>query len=68
MVLVVGATGLVGCELCLRLSRRGETVRALVRPTSPPERVQALRSSGADLCVGDLKDPNSIVEACRASP
>jgi uncharacterized protein YbjT (DUF2867 family) len=65
MVLVVGATGLVGSEVCQRLRRRGESVRALVRPTSSKEKVEALRSSGVELCVGDLKDSQSIVAACR---
>jgi uncharacterized protein YbjT (DUF2867 family) len=65
MVLVAGATGLVGSEVCQRLMRRGERVRALVRATSSKEKVEALRSSGVELFVGDLKDPQSIVAACR---
>ena len=46
MILVVGATGLVGGEACQKLRRRGEAVRALVRPTSSPEKVDALRAAG----------------------
>jgi len=65
MILVAGATGLVGTEVCQRLMRRGERVRALVRATSSKEKVEALRSSGVELFVGDLKDPPSIVAACR---
>ena len=65
MILVAGATGLVGSEVCQRLMRRGEQVRALVRATSSKEKVEALRSSGVELFVGDLKDPQSIVAACR---
>ena len=65
MVLVVGATGLVGSEICARLARRGEKVRALVRGTSSQERIAALRSLGAELHVGDLKEPASIAAACR---
>jgi len=65
MILVVGATGLVGSEVCRRLMRRGEPVRALVRMTSSREKVEALQSSGVELCVGDLKDPQSVVAACR---
>jgi uncharacterized protein YbjT (DUF2867 family) len=65
MILVAGATGLVGSEICQRLMRRGERVRALVRATSSKEKVEALRSSGVELFVGDLKDPQSIVAACR---
>jgi uncharacterized protein YbjT (DUF2867 family) len=28
------------------------------------EKIEGLRSSGVELCVGDLKDPQSIVDAC----
>jgi uncharacterized protein YbjT (DUF2867 family) len=65
MILVVGATGLVGGEVCQRLIGRGEAVRALVRETSSSDKVEALKSAGAELFVGDLKDPQSIAAACR---
>ena len=65
MILVVGATGLVGGEVCQRLIGRGEAVRALVRATSSNDKVEALKSAGAELYVGDLKDPRSIAAACR---
>jgi uncharacterized protein YbjT (DUF2867 family) len=65
MVLVVGATGLGGSELCKRLMARGERVKALVRATSSHEKVAALRSLGVELCLGDLKDPQSINAGCR---
>ena len=41
MVLVVGATGLVGSEVCRKLAQRSESVRALVRATSSTEKVAA---------------------------
>jgi uncharacterized protein YbjT (DUF2867 family) len=65
MILVAGATGLVGSAVCQKLAKRGETVRALVRATSAKEKLEALRSGGAELCVGDLKDPVSLGAACR---
>src|ERR1039457_495016 len=65
MILVAGATGLVGNEVCQKLARRGEKVRALVRATSAKEKLGTLRSCGAELCVGDLKDPGSLSSACR---
>lgn len=67
MILVVGATGMVGSEICQRLSRRGEKVRALVRTTSSPEKVALLRGCGAEIFVGDLKDPASLAIACRGA-
>src|SRR5580658_2500706 len=65
MILVVGATGLVGSAICQKLAERGEKVRALVRATSAQEKVEALRASGVELWLGDLKDPPSLAAACR---
>jgi uncharacterized protein YbjT (DUF2867 family) len=65
MVLVVGATGLLGSAVCYKLVERGEKVRALVRDTSSKETVGAMRASGVELFTGDLKDVGSIEAACR---
>ena len=65
MVLVAGATGLVGMEVCRQLVGKGERVRALVRETSAPEKLDALRAAGVELFQGDLKDPESLRGACR---
>ena len=65
MVLVVGATGLVGAEVCRKLAARGEKVRALVRTTSAKETTDDLRSRGVELAIGDLKDPASLAAACQ---
>lgn len=65
MHLVVGATGLLGIEICRRLVDAGKPVRALVRPTSNPARLEELRGLGVSLVEGDLKDPSSLEAACR---
>jgi uncharacterized protein YbjT (DUF2867 family) len=65
MVLVVGATGMVGSDVCQKLIRRGERVKALIRATSSKDKTETLLASGMELCVGDLKDRHSIVAACR---
>jgi uncharacterized protein YbjT (DUF2867 family) len=65
MILVVGATGMVGSEICQRLAVRGEKVRGLVRATSSTEKVELLRRCGVEICIGDLKDPDSLATACR---
>jgi NADH dehydrogenase len=65
MVLIVGATGMLGSEICRRLAARGDPVRALVRRTSNPERVALLTRLGVELVHGDLKDSSSLREACR---
>jgi uncharacterized protein YbjT (DUF2867 family) len=46
MNLVVGATGMLGGEICRRLAARGKPVRALVRATSDPAKVEALQALG----------------------
>jgi uncharacterized protein YbjT (DUF2867 family) len=67
MVLVVGATGVLGQEICHRLRARGLAVRALVRRTADPARLESLRSLGADLSWGDLKDADSLREAYQGA-
>src|SRR5271166_796870 len=65
MILVVGATGLLGTRVCERLRAEGRSVRALVRRTSNPDKVNALRSLGCELATGDLKDPPQIQASCE---
>lgn len=64
MILVAGATGALGSEICRRLVERGRPVRALTRPTSDRARVAALRDLGASVVQGDLKNHPSLVAAC----
>lgn len=65
MILVVGATGLLGGEIRRRLAAAGRPIRAMVRPTSSPSRVAHLTGLGATLARGDLKDRASLDAACR---
>jgi NADH dehydrogenase len=65
MVLVAGATGVLGSEICRRLRQRGQDVRALVRTTSDPKKIDALEKLGCTIAVGDLKDAASLDAACR---
>ncbi|HEY0970035.1 MAG TPA: SDR family oxidoreductase [Gemmatimonadales bacterium] len=67
MILVIGATGALGSEICRLLVERGRPVRALVRPSSDPARVQRLRDLGIGTTVGDLKDPDTLVPACEGA-
>lgn len=67
MNLVVGATGLLGGEICSRLAQAGKPVRALVRTSSSPERVDALGKMGIELVTGDLTDRSSLDRACRGA-
>ena len=61
MLLLTGATGLVGSALLRRLTARGEVVRCLVRD---PRRLGAERVR-VQLATGDLSDPASWRHALR---
>lgn len=63
--LVVGATGMVGGEICRLLAASGQPVRGLVRASSRPERVAELRGFGAEVVVGDLRSRESLDAACQ---
>jgi uncharacterized protein YbjT (DUF2867 family) len=65
MNLVVGATGLLGSEICKLLAAQDKPVRALVRPTSNQTSVEELRGLGVEIVRGDLKDRSSLDAACR---
>ena len=67
MILVAGATGGLGGLICQRLRDRGESVRALVRPTSSAERVEWLRGLGVEICPGNLRDPASLDPAAHGA-
>ena len=62
--LVIGATGLVGLEVCRRLTDSGTAVRALIRTTADPQKRAELERLGVELAQGDLKDPASLSQAC----
>jgi uncharacterized protein YbjT (DUF2867 family) len=64
MTLVIGATGLLGTEICRRLASAGKPFRAMVRSTSDPAKKETLRRLGGKLVEGDLKDRASLGRAC----
>jgi len=63
--LLVGATGLLGSEIGRRLINQGRHVRAFVRTTADPAKVETLKKMGCALAYGDLRDPTSLEAACR---
>lgn len=62
MILVVGATGLLGSEICRRLRARNLPVRGLVRAGSAGE--AALRTMGVEISTGDLRRRADVKAAC----
>jgi uncharacterized protein YbjT (DUF2867 family) len=62
--LVIGSTGLLGLEICRRLTEAGRPVRSLIRQTSDAGKRAELERLGVELVEGDLKDPASLARAC----
>ena len=62
MILVVGATGSLGGSIARGLLQEGKNVRALVRPQSD---AAPLKSLGAEIVIGDLKDRASLDRAVQ---
>ncbi len=58
MILVVGGTGQAGTEIVEELSRRGKTVRALVR-----KRSSRIELPGVEQVIGDLGQPETLPAA-----
>jgi nucleoside-diphosphate-sugar epimerase len=61
-VLVTGGSGFIGRNLVNELARRSCRIRCLVRSTSHSEH---LREAGAEICVGDVNQPDSLFEAAQ---
>ncbi len=73
MILVVGATGILGGMITQKLLKEGKDVRILVRHNSPSEQLvlqgmatsaQSLIDAGAKPMYGDLKDRGSLDNLC----
>jgi dihydroflavonol-4-reductase len=65
-VLVTGATGFTGGHLAATLARRGDTVRALVRPRSLDKfRRSPLAAQGIEPRSGDLTDADAVARAAE---
>ncbi len=62
-VLVAGATGFLGSEICRQLLEKNIKVKGLVRTTSDANKVAQLKASGVEIIEGDLKDKASLENA-----
>ncbi len=62
-VLVAGATGYLGSEICRQLILKNRNVKGLVRATSDANKVAQLKASGVETIEGDLKDKVSLANA-----
>jgi nucleoside-diphosphate-sugar epimerase len=63
-VLVTGATGLAGANICKLLVERGDGVRALARAAADTGPLAAL---GVEVVTGDVTDPSAVLQAAKGS-
>jgi uncharacterized protein YbjT (DUF2867 family) len=64
-VIIVGATGFLGMEICRQLIAAKRKVKGLVRTSSDPAKVQALQQIGVETVTGDIKDVASLNNAFK---
>ncbi|WP_462248646.1 SDR family oxidoreductase [Ferruginibacter sp.] len=62
-VLVAGATGYLGSEICRQLIAKNKTVKGLVRTTSDSNKVAYLKELGVETIEGDLRQKDSLENA-----
>src|SRR5688572_28500517 len=60
VILVAGATGHLGSEICRQLRAKNKQVKGLVRATSDAATVARFKDMGVETVVGDLKDKASL--------
>lgn len=60
MILVAGGTGRLGTLVVEDVLARGQRVRVLTRSSA---RAASLRAAGAEIAVGDVRDPTSLLPA-----
>jgi len=65
MNLIIGATGMVGSEICRLLTANGKPTRALVRETSDPVKVNNLEELGVQIVQGDLRNSSTFEPALQ---
>jgi uncharacterized protein YbjT (DUF2867 family) len=64
-VIVVGATGFLGMEICRQLIAAKRKVKGLIRTSSDSTKVKALQQMGVETVPGDIKDIASLNNAFK---
>src|SRR5437660_9268967 len=62
MILIVGASGRIGCTVAKHLLAQGKAVRLMTRN---PSNLVHLKQQGAEVVSGDLRNPASLLSACE---
>jgi uncharacterized protein YbjT (DUF2867 family) len=65
IILVAGATGDLGGRIVKALVAKGAQVRAVVRPSSDPEKIQKLEKLGVEVVKIDTSNLNEMTAACK---
>lgn len=65
MNLIIGATGMVGSEICRLLTANGKPVRAMVRESSDQAKTKKLKEFGVEILPGDLRNSSTFEPALK---
>lgn len=64
-IILAGATGNLGRLVAQELLKHGVTLRAIVRHSSAPDRVEELRALGAEIIEVDFSSDSELTQACQ---
>lgn len=64
-ILVAGATGLLGNEICRQLRAKNLPVKAMVRTTTDPVKIEQLTKLGVQVVQGDLRNKETFSKALQ---
>ena len=65
-VLVTGATGLIGSNICAQLIKKGDRARTIARKPASPDAL-ALRDMGVEVLPGDITDLKCVQKATEGT-
>jgi uncharacterized protein YbjT (DUF2867 family) len=64
-VLVAGATGFLGNEICRQLRAKNIPVKAMVRATTDPSKIEQLTKLGVEIVQGDLRNKETFSDVLQ---
>ena len=67
IIVVAGSTGNLGNRICRELIKRGVEVRAIVRASADPKKIETLKEVGVTVFELDLNRVDDIAEACAGA-
>ena len=64
-ILVAGATGNLGLRICRELRNRGAEVKAIVRHSTDPDKIEAVEKIGVQIATVDMENTDAISKECE---